>query len=239
MFTGKVPFQAGTLAEFLRLRQENRVTNPSTLVPDMDPVVQRAILRCLDPEPKKRPASALALAASLPGGDPLAEALAAGETPSPEMVAAAGSTEGLSMRSAVVCLVLILVGLVSAVVLGAKNNVLEKTPFEKPPAVLEEKARDLIRSFGYAESPADRADGFLFEADYQQYAAGNEKPAAYRNQLAKGQPPLLEFWYRQSPQSLVASDMVADGVVSPFPAAAHRLRDDRPQSRSARPPHPV
>ena len=30
------------------------------------------------------------MAAALPGGDPLAAALAAGETPSPEMVAAAG-----------------------------------------------------------------------------------------------------------------------------------------------------
>ena len=35
---------------------------------------------------------------ALPGGDPLAAALAAGETPSPEMVAAAGSTEALSAR---------------------------------------------------------------------------------------------------------------------------------------------
>ena len=35
--------------------------------------------------------SALAVSAALPGGDPLAEALAAGETPSPELVAAAGA----------------------------------------------------------------------------------------------------------------------------------------------------
>jgi hypothetical protein len=35
------------------------------------------------------------VAAAFPGGDPLAAALAAGETPSPEMVAASGETEGL------------------------------------------------------------------------------------------------------------------------------------------------
>ena len=45
-----------------------------------------------------RPASALAVAAALPGGDPLAAALAAGETPSPEMVAEAGQGEGLPVR---------------------------------------------------------------------------------------------------------------------------------------------
>ena len=38
-------------------------------------------------------------AASLPGGDPLAAALAAGETPSPEMVAAAGG-QGASLSAA-------------------------------------------------------------------------------------------------------------------------------------------
>jgi hypothetical protein len=54
----------------------------------MDPVVERVILRCLDPDPTRRPSSALAVSAALPGGDPLAAALAAGETPSPEMVAA-------------------------------------------------------------------------------------------------------------------------------------------------------
>jgi serine/threonine-protein kinase len=215
MFTGKAPFQAATLAEFLRLRQENRITNPSTLVQDMNPTVERAILRCLEPEPKNRPTSALAVAASLPGGDPLAQALAAGETPSPEMVAAAGSSEGISVRSAVVSLGVILVGLVAAVVLGGKTNIMEKTPFKKPPAILEERAHDLIQSFGYTDPPADSAFGFAYDTDYQQYAERMEKPAAYRDQLAKGQPAPIHFWYRQSPQPIVATDLFANGAVSP------------------------
>ena len=40
------------------------------------------------------------VAAALPGGDPLAAALAAGETPSPEMVAAAGQRGGLEPSQA-------------------------------------------------------------------------------------------------------------------------------------------
>jgi serine/threonine-protein kinase len=55
---------------------------------DIDPAVERVILRCLDVEPRNRPQSALAVAAALPGGNQLEAALAAGETPSPEMVAA-------------------------------------------------------------------------------------------------------------------------------------------------------
>ncbi len=61
MFTGKLPFNADTIAEMTRLRQESRVTNPSTLIGDLDKAVERAILRCLEPDPKMRPASALAL----------------------------------------------------------------------------------------------------------------------------------------------------------------------------------
>ena len=49
----------------------------------LDPAVERAILRCLERDPADRPRSAYEVLAALPGGDPLAAALAAGETPSP------------------------------------------------------------------------------------------------------------------------------------------------------------
>src|SRR5215471_3473888 len=45
MFTGKMPFEADTITEMTRLRRESRVSNPSTLVPDLDKTVERAILR--------------------------------------------------------------------------------------------------------------------------------------------------------------------------------------------------
>ncbi len=90
IFTGKRAFEATTLAEMMRIRDKSAPTHPSHIVKDIDPLVERVILRCLEKNPAKRPASTLQLAATLPGGDPLAAALAAGETPSPEMVAAAG-----------------------------------------------------------------------------------------------------------------------------------------------------
>jgi serine/threonine protein kinase len=190
--------------------------------PDLAPEVDRMVRRCLAEDPAKRPASALQVAAALPGGDPLAAALAAGETPSPEMVAAAGDTDSISVRTVGISVTLILAGLVVVAVLGGKTNLLTKTPFPKAPVVLEQKAQDVIQSLGYTEASTDRAYGFLYAQDYQRYAENQEKPATYRAQLAKGQPPLIYFWYRQSPQYLEA--MASTEATPAVPAVSPTIR---------------
>jgi serine/threonine-protein kinase len=197
MFTGKRAFENGS--------ERTTPTAVTSLSKDIDPLVERLILRCLDVDPRNRPASALAVAASLPGGDPLAAALAAGDTPTPGMVAASGDTQGISVRTAGICLAWILVGLVAAVILGAKANVLQRTPFPHSPEILAQKAGEMIQSFGYTVPPADRAYKFSFDTAYRTFVEKQRKPVAYRDQLAKGQPPLIHFWYRQSPQPLVVS----------------------------------
>ena len=108
LFTGRRPYEAKTLNDLVAMQQSGRISTPSSVVRDLDPAVERVILRCLESDPTLRPGSALAVAAALPGGDPLAAALAAGETPSPEMVAAAGETSavrpalGLSLFAAII-----------------------------------------------------------------------------------------------------------------------------------------
>ena len=90
IYTGKPALNATTVEGWRRAHGDSTPSDPSALVAEIEPAVERAILRCLEKDPAKRPASAAQLAASLPGGDPLAAALAAGETPSPELVAASG-----------------------------------------------------------------------------------------------------------------------------------------------------
>jgi serine/threonine-protein kinase len=222
MFTGKPPFQADTIAEMMRLRQESKITNPSTMVPELDKAAERAILRCLDPEPKNRPNSALALAAMLPGGDPLAEALAAGETPSPEMVAAAGSNEGLHPKVAVPVLAGIAIMLATLCIFWPKVTMVNRVPLENPPEVLAAKARDLVRSIGYTERPADTGTGFETDGEFDYL-----KPKKLSNQewtriLALPPFPLF-FCYRQSPTALAARDIASKG---------HATLEDPPNSIS-------
>src|SRR5262249_61921648 len=86
---------------------------PSTYIHELDPAIERVILRCLEHDPARRLSSANAVAAALPGGNPLAAALAAGETPSPDMVAAAGEAGTLSPAIGALCFAGVLAGLLA------------------------------------------------------------------------------------------------------------------------------
>ncbi|HXI40939.1 MAG TPA: serine/threonine-protein kinase [Bryobacteraceae bacterium] len=218
VFTGKRAFEAASLAELVRLHTETTPVSPTSLVKDLDPAVERVILRCLDPDPRNRPASALSIAAALPGGDPLAAALAAGETPSPQIVAASGETSGIPLRVAVPCLATIIAGLVIVLIVGAQTSGLEHLNAEKPPEVLAAGAQDLIVRFGYAAKPIDSASGFDYDGDFLRYLQQKEKPEHKWHEALSARPSVLRFWYRQSPRYLFASDfhdsLLTPGVVT-------------------------
>jgi hypothetical protein len=206
LFTGKRAFQAASLMELMEMQERAEPASITTLVKDLDPAVERVIQRCLQPDPRQRPASALAVAAALPGGDPLAAALAAGETPSPELVAAAGETEGLPPKVAVPWLAAALVGIIVVAVLVPSQAVTTKLPLENSPEGLTRDARTIIRSFGYTARPGDAAWALQYDDDYRNYLKRHPKEAAARwKDPAAGQPPLVAFWYRESPRPMAAA----------------------------------
>jgi serine/threonine protein kinase/Tol biopolymer transport system component len=80
IITGKKAFAAATLPELLKLRRSNQQpASPSQLVAGLDPRIERVIFQCLEQDPHKRPATALQVAAALPGGDSLAAVPVGGE----------------------------------------------------------------------------------------------------------------------------------------------------------------
>src|SRR5512139_703501 len=115
-YTGKPALKGTTIGEWQRAHAESTPTSPSALVSEMEPAVERVILRCLAKDPARRPASAAQVAAALPGGDPLAAAVAAGETPSPELVAASGEAGTLPRWQAWLWLAACLVGIILAAI---------------------------------------------------------------------------------------------------------------------------
>ena len=157
LFTGKRPYDAKTVPQLLSQQESGQLTSMTSLAADIDPAVEKAIRRCLDPDPLKRPASALAVSAALPGGDPLAAALAAGETPSPELVAAAGKTEGMALRYSVGCLALTLLCIFSAPAIRQRGYAFMHGSLDFPPEVLASKASRTRRGLGISAE----ACGFL------------------------------------------------------------------------------
>jgi predicted Ser/Thr protein kinase len=203
VFTGKPLYDADSRDELLKLRARPSPVAPSAFVSDMDPEIERVIQRCLAKEPQDRPRSVLAVAAELPGGDPLAAALAAGETPSPEMVAAAGKSGRLRLRIAICWLAALLLGLIAAAFLADKTTVLGKAGLSEKPDALEKVARDVIDDLGYDTLPKDRAYGFEYAEDYL-WSLRIEKDAPSRREKGKlGEQPGMYFWYRQSPHYLL------------------------------------
>jgi serine/threonine-protein kinase len=216
LFTGKKAFDAPTLPQLLNLRSTRTTpTTPSMIVPDLDPIVERVVLRCIEEDPEKRPASALQVAAALPGGDPIAAALAAGETPSPEMVAAAPKEGTLRPAVAMSFLAVVLIGLVGVLFLADRVKLHRQFPLDKSPEVLQESARELIKQLGYTEPIADSTYSISFDPSYLTYLRQRDFSVDRWDKLKTGQPAVIYYWYRQSPRYLVPFSFLGVSLADP------------------------
>jgi hypothetical protein len=222
IFTGRRAFPANTIAELQQMREQRSLPDPSRVIENFDPAVERVILRCLENDPYDRPPSVLSVIAALPGRDPLAAAVAAGETPSPELLAAAGDSVGLRPSVAVPLLLLVLVGSVIGCMLQMQNNLTAYVNVEIPPDALALKAQETIRRLGYSQKPVDRARGFYADSEFLDYIRDHDQSAQRWARLRGGRPPSLLFWYRESNEPLEWQGFYTRWVT----------RDDPPLTRS-------
>jgi len=200
ILSGKRAFTSLTIAALRQEKEQSTPTAPSELRAGINPIVERLVMRCLERDPRSRPASVAQLAAALPGGDPLAAAIAAGETPSPELLAASGLKEGLSLAIAVALLVVVVAGSLAAVAMNRRTTLIQRVAPGKPPDVLVERARDIVRKAGYANEPADSAFGFDYDTELIRYVENTDSSTSRWNNLHLFSP--VTFWYRQSPRPL-------------------------------------
>lgn len=187
LFTGVRAIEGRTLGEIVEQQREQRFLRPSAIVPDIQPAVEQAILRCLDPDPEARPASVHEIVRELPSFDPIAAALAAGETPSAGMVAASASKGDLSASVAWTLLGTAIAGLFVAAAVAPRAMVVSGSS-AKPPEVLLERVREVLAAAGATEKPAD--SGFNYERD-------DEHIELHRGRSTLRTP--VEFVYRESP----------------------------------------
>jgi len=197
LFTGKRATDVTPRPDSSRPDSDSSPRTPSSLVAGVDPAVERVILRCLERDPARRPQSAYAVFGALPGGDPLAAAVAAGETPSPELVANAG-VEG-SIRPLYAGLA-VLVTVISMLGISAIQTPLFRG-LGKPPSILSVRADEILtRATGH---PAPR-----YSSDGIRYAPTAKDPMSRVDSLtaAKTKPrikpePAKQYWRRWSPSA--------------------------------------
>jgi serine/threonine-protein kinase len=199
MFAGRRPFEASTFAA-MHSKQKQGAPSITSNVKDVDPAVDRVIVRCLDPDPLKRPTSALAVAAALPGGDPLAAALEAGETPSPEMVAASGGRDAMKPWLAVACLAALIAGFAAETWLQGKSYLDVAVPSELGPEALAQQARTILAALGYPK-PAAQEWNFARDAALIGAMQGMDRKTALAR-AADARPPAIYFWYRTAPERM-------------------------------------
>ncbi|HXW07909.1 MAG TPA: serine/threonine-protein kinase [Vicinamibacterales bacterium] len=204
LFTGRRVFDGASIQD-LREQHRSRSGSSSTItsVPEIEPAVERVIRRCLEPDPRNRPPSALAVAAALPGGDPLAAALAAGETPSPELVAQAGAEGRLAPAVAWGLLVAIVVGVMATAWLADRVRIYRLVSGMRSPEVLAARAEDLLDALGYGEARFDRIYGLNRNFGLMGYVTESDRRHDRWERVAAQDLPAVQFWYRQSPGPLI------------------------------------
>lgn len=221
LFTGKRAYEAATLGELMKLRMRDTTpTSPTSLVKDLDPLIERTIDRCLQRDPSRRPASALQVAAALPGGDPIAAALAAGEIPSPEMVAAAPKEGALRPAKAIALLGGSVLAIILIVVFAEKMQLYGQIPYDKSPELLAERAREALRKARHEPAAFDFMDGFSYDNAPLDYIQRTDLRHDRWQHIRDGQPAVINYWYRQSTGYLGDFDYFRDPLNNPPPTVA-------------------
>jgi serine/threonine-protein kinase len=205
LFCGRPAFRAASLEELLRAQREPPPP-PSAVASEIEPALERVILRCLERDPERRFASARAVAIALPGGDPLGSLVAAGETPPPELVAAVGDVGAMRPALAWACLAFVVAAFPLSIGLMQDLILLRQAPLPSTPEVLADRAARLARALTLAGPPAATAHGLGYTP------AGERLTTAQPPAAAPGQSP-IDFWYREAPFRLAGWN--AGGHVRP------------------------
>jgi len=224
IFTGHKAYDAETIEQLRDLRSSSAPASISSRVSEVDPAVERVVSRCLETDPERRPPTAMVVGTALPGGDPLAAALALGETPSAALVAAAGGKGGIHPALGLVFLAIALFGLALAAGLGPRRNLVQYFDVDRSADALEERARQLVVDLGYEQQPLDRFRAFARASNILAWFEKQDSSSTRWDRLDAMRPTPLLFWYRQAPVYLLPRNQSATVSLSdPAPTLADMI----------------
>lgn len=230
ILTGKPVFAPRTLDELYDLHKQPKVP-PRALVPELDPTTDEIIMRCLDEDPAQRPNSIAQVLASLPGSDPIARALAAGHTPSPQMLARSGGCKKLSPAGAGLWVALILVGLLASTLLMRRAALIPQVPLDKPLAALDDRAQTILNDLGYKTKGMYHASNFdIYERLLWTFAKHDPSPDRWQR-VTRDRPTPIDYWYRQCVIPLIPSNPMGEVTMWDPPHAVAGMQAVRLDSK--------
>ena len=198
VFTGSPVIQGNTLRQISEEQRSAEQISLRALVPGLDERIDEVVRACLRQDPQRRPQSAGEVLERLPPRDPLAAAVAAGETPSPGMVVEAGETGELSRAKASLALLAVLAGLFLVAVLAGRTTLYARRPILAP-EVLENRARDLLQRVAPGVRIGDTAAWMSLDGRASEFLAEGMATETYRSRTAR-----LLYHLRTSPEALSA-----------------------------------
>ena len=110
-----------------------------------------------------------------------------GETPSPRIVAAAGSVGTIRLLPASACLTTIVLGL-AFLLWASELSLIHRVGLTRSPELLADEARQIIQSFGYDEPFADRAYDFSRNQDYLNHVEKTDNSPQRWDRLTRPRP---------------------------------------------------
>ena len=232
LFTGQSVFETNDVEEIKQRHSSGTATSASSsssIAEEIDPAVNRVISRCLEAQPEDRPQSVYQVLAALPGGDPLAAALAAGETPSPELVANARDAGGLSPRIAIGLVVAMVASIAIMFVISSTSIVMP----ERSPTRLSVVAEQFMEDLGYQDLPRYSVTGYDVNGAFATML--RDEPRSMEELRDLQWPPKYRYWRRWSEGDFLLSEshapelMMIDGPHE----SARSHNDDR--ARFSRP----
>ncbi len=122
---------------------------PSEWAPELDSSFEQTILRCLEPDPQRRPRSAFDVLAGLPGGEVLGSMVAAGELPPVEVVAQSRTRSRWNRVILRTSALVVAAGLLAALLLADKTMLIGHAGLVQPPDVLADRAKQILQGAGY------------------------------------------------------------------------------------------
>jgi serine/threonine-protein kinase len=204
VFTGKPAFEADSFEDYRRAHLEDAPNSVSEMVAEVDPAIDQLLALCLAKDPGRRPPDVATVAVALPGGDPLAAAVALGYTPSPELVARAGGGVRLAPWAGALLLLVFLSGLwIESNTKGARS-VVDHLDVRRAPAAQEERARTILDHLGFIATPVDSYGSYQARRDVLRWFEGT--PERSWSRLGELWPSPLVYWYRHEPDWLQPSN---------------------------------